>query len=183
LSAGSIIVLNGASSSGKTAVARAVCRMSERPWLQLGLDAFVDGLDRRWLADAVRVGADGRLIVGPVARWIATALRGAVVAAAGTGINVIADDIFLDRTWYDGWRHDLGGLDAVLVGVVAPLEVLEERERARGDRVVGAARAQLDLVHAWGGYDVTVDTSTADAAACATAILAALTSVPGSRAE
>lgn len=177
MKAGAVVVLNGVSSSGKTTVARALGRSGERPWLHLGVDALVDGLDRRWVDDAVRVGEDGELVVGPVARTLGAALRAAVVASARSGVDVVADDLFLEREWYDGWRRDLSGLRALVVGVVAPLEVVEERERGRGDRLRGAARAQLPLVHSWGDYDLVLDTATAGPEACAQAILTALASL------
>ena len=54
-----------------------------------------------------------------------------------------------------------------------PLAVAEQRERARGDRPVGAARGHHRLVHTFRRYDVDVDTSVATARECAEAILAA----------
>jgi chloramphenicol 3-O phosphotransferase len=39
------------------------------------------------------------------------------------------------------------------------MKILEEREKERGDRVLGRARGLYDLVHSFSNYDVTVDTS------------------------
>jgi chloramphenicol 3-O phosphotransferase len=58
--------------------------------------------------------------------------------------------------------------------VLAPLPVLEERERARGNRIAGESRAQFDVIHSGIDYDVRVDTSTQSPDECARAILAAL---------
>ncbi|MPV60686.1 hypothetical protein CFB46_21430 [Burkholderia sp. HI2761] len=44
-----------------------------------------------------------------------------------------------------------------LLGAHCPLDVLEEREPQRGDRLVGLARWQYDKVRANGIYDVTVE--------------------------
>jgi len=50
------------------------------------------------------------------------------------------------------------------VGVHCPLEELEQRERARDDRPIGQARAQLAYVHRQETYDVEVDTHAGKAA-------------------
>jgi len=47
-----------------------------------------------------------------------------------------------------------------MVGVTSPLEVLEERELARGDRFLGGARGQYYKVHENVAYDLEVDTHT-----------------------
>ncbi len=57
--------------------------------------------------------------------------------------------------------------DVLFVGVRCPLDELERRERARGDREAGLASLQYDLVHAHGDYDLECDTSTASPRACA----------------
>jgi chloramphenicol 3-O phosphotransferase len=56
------------------------------------------------------------------------------------------------------------------VGVFAPLEILEARERQRGDRTVGLARWQYDRVHKGIAYDLEIDTATATAEECAALI-------------
>ena len=42
----------------------------------------------------------------------------------------------------------LDGLRVVFVGVCCPLDVLESREKERGDRQIGTARYQYDRVYA-----------------------------------
>jgi chloramphenicol 3-O phosphotransferase len=51
--------------------------------------------------------------------------------------------------------------------VHAPLNVLEERERQRGDRLIGLARWQYDRVHEGMTYDLEVDTASVSALECA----------------
>jgi chloramphenicol 3-O phosphotransferase len=55
-----------------------------------------------------------------------------------------------------------------------PLAIAEQRERERGNRIVGTVRGQQALVHTFRKYDVEVDTSIATPRECAEAILAAL---------
>ena len=56
------------------------------------------------------------------------------------------------------------------VGVFAPLDVLEARERERGDRLIGLARWQYDRVHRGKRYDLELDTSGSTPLECATLI-------------
>jgi chloramphenicol 3-O phosphotransferase len=51
--------------------------------------------------------------------------------------------------------------------------VLEARERARGDRLIGLARWQLDRVHVGVAYDLEIDTTAASPLECARMIKAA----------
>ena len=46
------------------------------------------------------------------------------------------------------------------VGLFAPLDILETRERGRGDREIGLARWQHERVHQGMIYDLEIDTTT-----------------------
>jgi chloramphenicol 3-O phosphotransferase len=177
---GRVVLLHGASSSGKTTVARAVQRISDEPWLRLGIDAFWSAIDERWMEHGSRAAEgcfwleDGRIVPGPICQRLAAGMRAALGALARAGNDVLVDDVFIDPAWLDGWREELAGLEWLLVGVLAPLEVLEERETARGNRIAGEARAQFDVIHRGIDYELTVDTSTQSPEDCARAILAAI---------
>jgi chloramphenicol 3-O phosphotransferase len=94
---------------------------------------------------------------------------------------VIADDVLLDRAWPAHWAVALAGLETLFVAVVVPLDVLEERERGRGDRILGESRAQADVVHAGLSYDLKLD-GTADPQRSAADIATALENAPRPRA-
>ena len=100
-------------------------------------------------------------------------MRRAVAALAAEGNDLIVDDVMLEDELAD-YRRLLSDFDVSVVGVYASLDVLEARERQRGDRMIGLARGQFDLVHKGKDYDFTVDTSTATAMDCAKAIKACL---------
>ena len=178
--AGRVVLLHGTSSSGKTTVARALQRLSDEPWVLLGIDVFWNAIDERWMEhgtharDGFLWTEDARIEPGPTGRKLAAGMRAAVSALARAGNDVLADDVFIDPRWLDGWQTELAGLEWLLVGVLAPPEVLEERERARGNRITGEALAQVDVVHRGVEYDLTVDTSNQSPDDCAHAILAAL---------
>lgn len=70
-------------------------------------------------------------------------------------------DLVVDDVWLDGEPADYAALLAPFrvqrVGLEAPLAVLEAREAARGDRLVGLARGQIDRVHRGVRYDLVLD--------------------------
>jgi chloramphenicol 3-O phosphotransferase len=66
----------------------------------------------------------------------------------------------------------LGAFDVFFVGIHCPLEELERREAARGDRRIGEARADLHVIHTFGVYDLELD-GTAPVAANVSRLMAA----------
>jgi chloramphenicol 3-O phosphotransferase len=194
---GRVVLLNGATSSGKTAIARAFQRLSHDPWLRVGIDAFWGAIDERWMEFGPRA-AEGfrwveagngdpsrpemRIVSGPVGDRLAAGMRAAVGALAREGNDVIVDDVLIEPAWLDGWSEILAGIDTLFVGVRCDLETIERRELERGDRVLGEARGQIDVVHRDLLYDVEVDTSSASPEECASVIAQARTSASRPRA-
>lgn len=173
-----IILLNGVGSSGKGSIAKALQTMTREPFLHVEMDAFLDMLPATYHdhPDAFAyetVHEEGAPLVvirtGPMGERLLRGMRHAVAALAGQGNNLIVDDVMLDTT-AAAYRHLLSAFDVVMVGVFAPLDVLEARERRRGDRMIGLARWQYDRVHEGMTYDLEIDTSRATPLACATQI-------------
>ncbi len=85
----------------------------------------------------------------------------AVGAVAHAGLNVIVDDVVIDKTHWDDWKSSVAALDVVWVGIRCAPDVAEERERTRSDdRYSGLARAQTGIVHRDARYDFEIDTTT-----------------------
>ncbi len=187
---GRVVVLNGTSSSGKTTLAAALQADRVRAgecWIVIGLDDFLAKLPAEWVLIGDHAGAfaedgivfetiDGRVErrIGPVGEQLLMAYRRAVGSAARAGLNVIVDEVLLSEADWRGWQEELRGLEPVWVRVQADPEIVDAREHARGDRVVGMARAQHAVVHAHATYDVEVDTGTLDPAAATATVVAAL---------
>jgi chloramphenicol 3-O phosphotransferase len=98
-------------------------------------------------------------------------------------LDQVIDDVWLVPDRPAGLQDALSAANTIWVGVHCPLAIVEQRERARGDRPVGAARGDRPvgaarghhgLVHTFKKYDMTVDTSVASPRECAEAILAVL---------
>jgi chloramphenicol 3-O phosphotransferase len=178
--AGRVVLLHGASSSGKTTLIRAIQRLADDPWIHLGIDTFWNAVDERWMESGSKA-ADGfkwtegvGMVPGPAGLRLAAGMRAAVAAIARADNGVLVDDVFIEPAWLDDWRRVLAGLEWLLVGVFAPLDVLEERERARGNRIAGEARAQFDVIHRDIAYDVAIDTSRLSPEEAAAVVLAAI---------
>ncbi|WP_321884732.1 chloramphenicol phosphotransferase CPT family protein [Paraburkholderia bannensis] len=179
-----IILLNGVGSSGKTSLARALQSASKDAFLHVQMDAFVSMLPTRYLDDPdgftfASSTEDGKSVVsiqsGPVAQRVMRGMRRAMVALASEGNNLIVDEVLLGDE-KDDYARLFAPFELVTVGVYCSLKVLEERERQRGDRLVGLARWQYNKVHTGMTYHVTVDTSEATPEECAQAVMRALSS-------
>ena len=177
-----IVILNGVGSAGKGSIAKALQEIASRPFLHVEMDAFLAMLPEAYFAhpDGLifeTVMRDGQprvdITTGPVAARLLRGMRRAVAALAAEGNDLIVDDVMLEDELED-YRRLLSEFDVAVVGVYASLDVLEAREKERGDRMPGLARGQFDLAHKGKVYDFTVDTSNATAMDCAKAIKAAL---------
>ena len=169
----SVIVLNGGSSSGKSGIARCLQAVLPDPWLAIGVDTLIQVMPAT--KSGIEFGADGSVNVGPEFARIELAWMAGVGAMVRAGARVIVDDVFLSgAASRRRWEPALDSLDVLWVGVRCAAEAAEAREIARGDRVVGMARAQAETVHAGMTYDVEVDTTHSELLACARIIARAL---------
>ncbi|KQU65402.1 chloramphenicol phosphotransferase CPT family protein [Phycicoccus sp. Root101] len=156
-----VIVLNGGSSSGKSALSAALVDLLPGTWLRLSVDTLIDalppGFDR--VEGGLVLRPDGTVGTGPEWRRVEHAWMGGVATIAREVPVVVEDGFLSGPAAQDRWRGALEGLDVLWVGVRCDPEVAEARERARGDRVVGMARAQALAVHEGIYYDLEVDTA------------------------
>ncbi|WP_246811305.1 hypothetical protein [Mesorhizobium sp. AA22] len=68
-------------------------------------------------------------------------MRHAIAAMAAQGNNLIVDNVLCDGEMPEYLRL-LSDFDLSLVGVIAPLDILEAREIQRADRLPGLSRWQ-----------------------------------------
>jgi chloramphenicol 3-O phosphotransferase len=168
---GTIVMLNGTSSAGKTSIISALQDMFDEPYLHAGIDRFFHMLPPRYLWGSQWTEAlDPAGGAGPVGRTVAAGMHSAIVALARAGNHVLVDHVFLEPTWVFECAALFTDIPAYLIGVRCALAIAEQREQQRRDRAPGQARAQFDRVHLHAIYDFEVDTAAADAAMCAAAI-------------
>jgi chloramphenicol 3-O phosphotransferase len=175
-----VIVLNGASSSGKTSIARCLQGMLPTPWLDLGVDDLNRAIPDEGIDDGslLSISEVGRVEVGPGWRLLAASWYIGVASIAASGTGVIVDEVLLDgAAGQERIRTALDGLSVLWVGVTCDCDVARSREASRPDRVAGMADSQADVVHEDMAYDVVVDTSSASPESCAAEILAVASTV------
>ncbi|MBO0711476.1 MAG: AAA family ATPase [Acetobacteraceae bacterium] len=165
-----VIILNGVGSVGKTSVARALQAIAAKPFLHVAMDSFLDmvpeklrGVPEGLMFETVHQQGKSSIVIriGPTVERALRGMRRAVAAMAAEGNHLIVDEVIIDATKEKEYRALLSPFDARFVGLFAPLDVLEARERARGDREIGLARWQFDRVHRGIAYDLKIDTATA----------------------
>ena len=172
-----LIVLNGASSSGKTSTARAIQQLLGSGCVITGLDDILErtqpfGPESHNALDAIARSArilwfqatDGRL-------KLFKQLHHEVIALAQTGHDVVVEIAYMDRRALLDAAVQFAPLDGLLVGMKPPLEISEAWETARTDRPRGQARKHYDLVHAHNNYDLLIDSSKMSPQECASAII------------
>ncbi|WP_377191421.1 chloramphenicol phosphotransferase CPT family protein [Ruegeria meonggei] len=184
-----VILLNGVGSVGKGSISKALQNISTQAFLHVEMDAFLamlpsrleghpDGLSFEESVDAGRVTTFAK--TGPVAKRALSGMRRSVAAMASVGNNLIVDEVLFGNTESGSasavseYRTLLEPYDFYMVGIFAPLETLEERERNRGDRKIGLSRWQFERVHEGMTYDLSINTANTSPQACADLIKAGL---------
>ena len=174
-----VIILNGVGSVGKTSTARALQALSARPFVHVSMDTFIGMMPARlfghsdgMIFETVLEGGVPSVVVqtGPVLMRLLRGMRHAVAALAAQGSDVVVDDVMMSTSEAAEYRAVLAPFRLHMVGLFAPLNVLEERERARGDREIGLARRQFASVHSGQAYDLEIDTSVLAPDECARVI-------------
>lgn len=153
---GQLIVINGASSAGKTTLCRALRNAlpdtATGPFLHFSLDFFMFDADVLPRTPHGKVRDWQRIrpqVLGGFYRCLPALLE--------AGNNLVVDLIIEDESQRDCLRELLAPHDVYLVGLRCPLAELERRELARGDRHVGDARRDARTVHTFCAYDLAVD--------------------------
>jgi chloramphenicol 3-O phosphotransferase len=181
-----IIYLNGPSSSGKTTLAKGLQRELEPPFLHIGIDKIIGMMPDKlnnWQGEEARDGfswktstdQNGHVIrelqVGPFARKVSDSYLEIVALLARLGHYLIIDDVGITESEFNQWKHLLKEFQVLYVGVKASLPILEQREKARGNRILGSARAQYHKIVLGEQYDIIVDTSSGDLDLCQRSII------------
>lgn len=168
-----IIYLNGPSSSGKTTLAKALQHLFEEPFLHVGIDKIIGWMPEKindWTGGEAPLGYSWKKNVdasdnpiqeiqtGPYAQKIGKTFQEMILALAKMGHRIVIDDVSFGKQQLDEWKKTLEGFRVLWVGVNAPLSVLEQREKDRGNRILGSARGQFHKVHVDTSYDLEIDT-------------------------
>src|SRR5689334_10794879 len=125
-----VIVLNGASSSGKTTVARAFQEAAPRVFLNFSIDSILYALPES-AVERIRRGADIADLHLPE---LVRAFYACVRQLLQRGHDLVIDHAVTARYHVEALLEAVEGHDVLLVGINCPATVLRERELQRGDR-------------------------------------------------
>jgi chloramphenicol 3-O phosphotransferase len=156
---GKIILLNGASSSGKSSLARAVQARIEEPFWHISIDHLRDS----GVLPTVRI-RSGEFPWTSMRDAFFEGFEHSLPAYVRCGNNLIVEHIMENRAWLLRLARLLEGQDVFFVGLHCDLAELERREIARGDRKVGDARRDFHQVHSYCRYDAELDSAIASEA-------------------
>jgi chloramphenicol 3-O phosphotransferase len=163
-----VLLLNGASSAGKTTLCKQLQIVLDEPYMHLPEDVFVfNTYHERFTQPGI---GEHVFAITMLAYYRS------ISACVSAGHNMLVDTGFYTRDLVAQCVHELARLRVWLVGVYCALPELERRERVRGDRMPGLAQQQFHTIHAHARYDIEVDTSRSSVGECADQIKQIVTS-------
>lgn len=179
---GRVLVLQGASSAGKSTLAVALQRGLDEHWWALEADHITDmqgtsGRTGWWSPSAAERPHPSWRPEARLEQWLA-GYWGCLATLARSGSDVIAVGGWLEGAWLEDLARTMDGIPALCVAVRCPLEELERREVARGDREPGYAASHVAKTFAYGPLDVEVDSHAQTADEMVDVIRGALGSPP-----
>lgn len=145
---GRIIILNGTSSAGKSTLAQALRTELEPSFCYYASDQLADAGFRPLDSQARRAGR-AQFFDG---------FHRSIAAFASAGNDLLVEHIIEEQSWAHDLTRLLSPFDVFWLGVHAPLEEIERREQARGDRTLGEGLYHLKT-HRFCRYDLEVDSS------------------------
>ena len=151
---GKIILLNGASSAGKSTLAAGLQARLDEPVWHFSIDHLFAANVLPW--SRVKGGDFAWNDLRPA---FFDGFHRCLPALALAGNNLIVEHIVETEDWMARLLRLLKGLDVFFVGVHCPRPELERRELARGDRPVGDARKDFETAHLYAAYDFEVDST------------------------
>lgn len=184
MESGTIILIGGLSSSGKTTAARELQKLYAQQsvaYLHMPIDDFMQFLPEEWFCidanasierqesgitfidQADQQGPKTKIHIGPVGMKLIAAYFPTIKVLASHGNNVISDAAFSTDFLKYG-AQELAGFRVYSISVRCPLEITQARERARGARnggYIGLSRwyAQETDANTHELYDFMVDSS------------------------
>ena len=143
-----VILLNGPSSSGKSTLSRALqAQIRQERNQQYGIISIDDFMK---LATDETIYEDD---VFDINEDMCRAAEEILKESSG----VIIDHVITSQRIFEQLTDLLGNFQIRAVHVSCPLEVLLQREQARGNRCIGSAEASYTYLYPQDGYALTVD--------------------------
>lgn len=144
-----IIFLHGASSSGKSTLARALQHTIEKPFWHISIDHLRDA----GVLPSERF-RTGEFVWRDAKQAFFDGFHASLRAYADAGNNLILEHILDDERWLGALQDLLSGHDVFFAALHCPLDKLIEREKKRGDRPIGSAQKDFETIHLGKIYDL-----------------------------
>lgn len=169
-----IIFLNGPSSSGKTLLAKSIQKKWPKPILHFGTFVLMSLIDGSFIDKKNKRSILGfyfqqmkinniylqKFCIGLYGRRIWNATFGCIKALIDNHNDLIIEEVVTDKKLLNKYLSVLKNQKVYFVGIKCPIKVIENREKTRGDRIVGQSRSVYELVHPKNrSYDIYLDTS------------------------
>ena len=159
-----VILLNGPSSSGKSTLAKGLqAFLRERSGVESAVVSIDDFMCKILSEDEPIYEDDVFEISGEMCDEVLRLLDSTPC--------VIVDHVITSERIYRQFTDAMQGECLQTVRIDCPLEVLLQREQARGNRCAGSAEASYTYLYPKQGYDVCVNTHTMTTAQCCEEIL------------
>jgi chloramphenicol 3-O phosphotransferase len=164
-----IVFLNGASSSGKTSIVKAIQHESHDLWLSFGVDTFIEMIPwakqepyLKFISKENEHGSLTHVESGPEGRKLFSVMPQFAEMLALQGNNLIIDEVLFDKDSLKAYVQQLKAHKVYYIGIFCDLQVMQEREILRRDRCIGLSNDQDARVHQGllSSYDYQVDTTT-----------------------
>ncbi len=156
-----VILINGTSSVGKSAIAREIHNTAKEPYLHFCMDAFFEMLCPRFMALGAdhlekrdgegRLGfytsntsAGYRINAGILGEKLDRALPFCIAECARQGLNLVVPTIISTKNLMEIYKEALADFDTFVVYIDCAREEIQRRETARGDRLPGTSLDLLD---------------------------------------
>ncbi len=165
-----VILLNGGSRAGRTALARALQNELAGYWLRFGIDTLLEALPPRLLEGEAIAGGAAAGTPNPAFTAIEAHWRQGIAAIAASGGRVLVEvELATGPTTQQLWRIALEGIPTAWIGVRSPSALAAAQEFAHSDRFRERV-AKGESVHRGISYDLVVDTNIAPPAETASLI-------------
>jgi len=190
-----IILLNGASSSGKTTIARALQELYPGVLLLFGVDSVVQAafppkcdyppFDQKALRIVNHL-VDGQpeveLVFSPFTYPVYRAAVGLYKTLSQQGYDLIVDELLIDDHRIDPYFELLNDEKVYFIAVKPEKAVVVQREKERGDRLPGLAAGLYRAVYnPLFEYDLVIDSGRLSARQSAASIMSLIDSQPDPR--
>ena len=147
--ASKVILLNGASSSGKSTLAEALKKYIKENKKEEFEIVSID--------DFLEMTTDQPVYEDDVFE-ISRQLCQKVLGILKTGRGVIVDHVITSERIYKQLTEAVKGYTLITVHITCPFDELEKREKKRSDRYIGSAKSSWEYLYPQNGYDLTLNT-------------------------